>query len=117
MNYIIMDLEWNQSNNGKEEVSKLLPFEIIEIGAIKLNSDRKKIDEFSKLIKPQVYHEMHRITGRLIHLEMEQLEKGHPFVEVMEEFRKWCGENYIFCTWGPLDLTELQRNKIGRAHV
>ena len=110
MNYIIMDLEWNQSNNGKEEVSKLLPFEIIEIGAIKLNSDRKKIDEFSRLIKPQVYHEMHRITGRLIHLEMEQLEKGHPFVEVMEEFRKWCGENYIFCTWGPLDLTELQRN-------
>lgn len=110
MNYIIMDLEWNQSNSGKEEVSKLLPFEIIEIGAIKLNSDRKKIDEFSRLIKPQVYHEMHRITGRLIHLEMEELEKGHPFVEVMEEFRKWCGENYIFCTWGPLDLTELQRN-------
>lgn len=105
-----MDLEWNQSNHGKEEITKLLPFEIIEIGAIKLNYERKKIDEFSKLIKPQVYHEMHRITGRLIHLEMEQLEKGFPFVEVVEEFLKWCGEDYIFCTWGPLDLTELQRN-------
>lgn len=110
MNYIILDLEWNQSNTGKEEVTKVLPFEIIEIGAIKLNSGREKIDEFSRLIKPQVYHEMHRITGKLIHLQMEELADGIPFEEVMEEFRRWCGEEYIFCTWGPLDLTELQRN-------
>lgn len=110
MNYIIMDLEWNQSSTGQEEVSKLLPFEIIEIGAIKLNSDRKMVDEFSELIKPQVYHEMHRVTRRLIHLQMEQLEQGRSFTEVMEQFYEWCGDDYIFCTWGPLDLTELQRN-------
>lgn len=110
MDYIILDLEWNQSSAGKEEVSKTLPFEIIEIGAIKLNSDRRMIDEFSELIKPQVYHEMHRITGKLIHLQMEQLEQGSPFPEVMERFRNWCGGDYIFCTWGPLDLVELQRN-------
>lgn len=110
MNYIIMDLEWNQSNTGREKESKELPFEIIEIGAIKLNSDRKMIDEFSELVKPQVYHEMHRVTRKLIHLQMEQLEQGCPFTEVMKQFREWCGEDYIFCTWGPLDLTELQRN-------
>lgn len=110
MNYVIMDLEWNQSSTGEEEVSKILPFEIIEIGAIKLNDERKMISEFTELIKPQVYHEMHRITRKLIHLQMEQLEQGRSFTEVMEQFREWCGEDYIFCTWGPLDLTELQRN-------
>lgn len=110
MNYIVMDLEWNQSNDGSEEVCKVLPFEIIEIGAIQLNSERKMVSEFSELVRPQVYHEMHHITEKLIHLQMEELEKGHPFVEVMEKFRKWCGEEYIFCTWGPLDLVELQRN-------
>lgn len=110
MNYIVMDLEWNQSNDSSEEVCKVLPFEIIEIGAIQLNSERKMVSEFSELIRPQVYHEMHHITEKLIHLQMEELEKGHPFVEVMEKFRKWCGEEYIFCTWGPLDLVELQRN-------
>jgi DNA polymerase III epsilon subunit-like protein len=110
MNYIILDLEWNQSSSGKEEVSKILPFEIIEIGAIKLNDKRKMEDQFSQLIKPQVYHEMHQITGRLIHLRMEQLEQGIVFPEAMERFRKWYGEDYIFCTWGPLDLVELQRN-------
>lgn len=110
MNYVIMDLEWNQSSTGQEEVSKVLPFEIIEIGAIKLNRDRKMVDEFSELVKPQVYHEMHRVTRKLIHLQMEQLEQGRPFTEVMRQFREWCGDDYIFCTWGPLDLTELQRN-------
>lgn len=110
MNYVIMDLEWNQSSTGEEEVSKILPFEIIEIGAIKLNDERRMISEFTELIKPQVYHEMHRITRKLIHLQMEQLEQGRSFTEVMEQFREWCGEDYIFCTWGPLDLTELQRN-------
>lgn len=110
MNYIILDLEWNQSNTGKEEIHKVLPFEIIEIGAIKLNSRRKKIDEFNELIRPQIYHEMHYYTKKLIHLQMEQLEKGRTFPEVMETFRNWWGEDYIFCTWGPLDLTELQRN-------
>lgn len=109
MNYIILDLEWNQSNTGKSE-NFPLPFEIIEIGAIKLNDNREKTDEFSELIKPQVYHEMHRITEKLIHLQIEQLEEGRPFPEVMEEFREWWGEDYIFCTWGPLDLAELQRN-------
>jgi DNA polymerase III epsilon subunit-like protein len=110
MNYIILDLEWNQSSSGKEEVSKVLPFEIIEIGAMKLDDNRKITDQFSQLIKPQIYHEMHQITGRLIHLRMEQLEQGMLFPEAMERFRRWCGEDYIFCTWGPLDLVELQRN-------
>lgn len=110
MNYIILDLEWNQSSTGEEEVTKVLPFEIVEIGAVKLNSRREMIGEFSELVKPQVYHEMHQITKRLIHLQIEQLEKGHPFPEVVEKFFAWCGEDYIFCTWGPLDLTELQRN-------
>lgn len=110
MNYIILDLEWNQSSTGEEEVSKLLPFEIIEIGAIKLNNSRKMIDEFSELVKPQVYHEMHRITSKLIHLQMNQLQQGSFFPEVMKQFQDWCGDDYIFCTWGPLDLVELQRN-------
>ncbi|MCM1088780.1 MAG: exonuclease domain-containing protein [Muribaculaceae bacterium] len=110
MNYIIFDLEWNQSNTGEEDENKIIPFEVIEIGAIKLNDCREKIGEFSELIRPQVYKEMHYITGKLIHLQMEQLKQGRLFPEVMDDFRKWWGQDYIFCTWGPLDLIELQRN-------
>lgn len=111
MEYIVLDLEWNQSNSGKEEETGRLPFEIIEIGAVKCNSSRVQTDRFHELIRPQVYHEMHHITGQLIHMNMEELADGKPFPEVMERFLKWCGDaEHMFCTWGPMDLTELQRN-------
>lgn len=110
VNYIILDLEWNQSSTGQEPEVATLPFEIIEIGAIKLNHERIMVSEFSQLIRPTVYHRMHRITSKLIHMRMEELERGRPFTRVVEDFLRWCGEDYIFCTWGPLDLAELQRN-------
>ena len=55
MNYIVFDLEWNQSPGGKRWSNSRLPFEIIEIGAIKLNEEKEIVDSFlSSLIKPQV---------------------------------------------------------------
>ena len=44
MNYIILDLEWNQSPTGKINENKAIPFEIIEIGAVKLNKDKEILD-------------------------------------------------------------------------
>ncbi len=110
MNYIIFDLEWNQSDDEKNSV-KALPFEIIEIGAVKYNERMEQTGEFHELIKPSVYHHLHHITGRLIHMRMKDLKAGGRFTEVMERFLTWCGEGErLFCTWGMMDLTELQRN-------
>lgn len=110
MNYIVLDLEWNQSPSGKRFQNKNLPFEIIEIGAIKLNSKFKEIDRFSELIKPRVYKNINHIIGNITHLDMEELNKARSFKEVMKDFLEFCGDDYIFCTWGNLDLLELQRN-------
>lgn len=111
MNYIVFDLEWNQSSTS-QGTNPDIPFEIIEIGAVKLNDEKLMIDEFSALIKPQVYKTMHYMTGKLVHIKMAELKHERPFEEVMEEFLSWCGDDYTFCTWGPLDLTELQRNML-----
>lgn len=109
MNYIVLDLEWNQgaSQDAKDE---RLPFEIIEIGAVKVNAAGEIIDQFCELIKPGIYHEMHHITEKLIHIQMEDLTEGRSFIQVCQDFLNWCGEDYMFCTWGTLDLVELQRN-------
>ena len=37
MEYIVLDLEWNQSPRGKAGERRGMPFEIIEIGAVKLD--------------------------------------------------------------------------------
>ncbi|MBQ9989385.1 MAG: exonuclease domain-containing protein [Lachnospiraceae bacterium] len=112
MEIIVLDLEWNQSNRDqkKNRDPEIPIFEIIEIGAVKLNENREITDCFSQLICPQIYHTMHRITADIINLEMDELKNGRNFPEVMEEFLKWCGKDYVFATWGPLDLLELQRN-------
>ncbi len=109
-NYIVFDLEWNQGDAPVTRNGKTLTFEIVEIGAVKLNENREKIGEFSCLIKPQVHRHMHRITGKIIHLSMEDLEKGDTFEKAAGDFLEWCGEEPKFCSWGPLDLTEFQRN-------
>ena len=44
MNYIVFDLEWNQSPGGKRWSNSRLPFEIIEIGAVKLNEKKEIVD-------------------------------------------------------------------------
>lgn len=110
MNYVILDLEWNQCPDGKENENKVIPFEIIEIGAIKLDSNGIILDEFSEIIKPVIYKEIHFKTKEVIYLQMNDLEKGKDFKTVCEKFLKWCGNDYYFCTWGSMDLTELQRN-------
>ena len=109
-NYIVFDLEWNQGETVREQELKELPFEIIEIGAVRLNEDREVTGTFSKLIHPKVYKTMHQITGKIIHLTMDDLKDADPFTTVIADFLEWCGEDPIFCSWGTLDLPELQRN-------
>lgn len=101
MNYIILDLEWNQGNEQREKQLKELPFEIIEIGAVKLNSRMEICDSFHELIRPQVYKEMHYMTKKLLQLDMDELQDGRAFPEVIRGFLAWCGtEEFMFGTWG-----------------
>ena len=89
MNYIVFDLEWNQPIDGIQTENRVLPFEIVEIGAIKINSEKQIISEFTQIIKPNVYKEINYITGKLIHLKMNELKMGKPFVETINEFLEW----------------------------
>ena len=110
MNYIVFDLEWNQPVDGKSFSDRKLPFEIIEIGAVKLDESREKIAEFSEVIRPQVYKELNIHIRKILNTSMAELMRGGTFYKIMERFKKWYGDEIIFCTWGTQDLTELQRN-------
>ncbi len=110
MNFIVFDLEWNQSPEGKKYSNQQLPFEIIEIGAVKLNEQKEVIDTFHRLIKPQVYNWIHNSIRDVIHVNYKDLENGTPFPQAAREFIEWCGDDWYFFTWGNQDVTELQRN-------
>lgn len=110
-NYIVFDLEWNQSPEGKVNSVERMPFEIIEIGAIKMDGAFKIISQFHRLISPKVYTKLHYAISEVTHMDMEKLKtEGEPFPEVIRDFIQWCGHECRFCTWGSMDLMELQRN-------
>lgn len=110
-NYIIFDLEWNQSPEGKANSLEHLPFEIIEIGAVKMAPDLQIISQFHCLIAPQVYTKLHYVISEVTHMDMGKLKaEGEPFEKAIRDFIEWCGTDYRFGTWGSMDLMELQRN-------
>lgn len=110
MNYIVFDLEWNQCPYGKYREEARLPFEIIEIGAVKLNKNRERVEEFHRIVKPSVYKKLHYRTREVVNLDEEALAQGIGFEEAAREFLAFCGPEAVFCTWGNIDLLELQRN-------
>ena len=69
------------------------------------------MDEFHRLIRPQVYGQMHHMISEVTHMNMEELKaQGTDFPEAARQFLSWCGEEPVYGTWGSMDLTELQRN-------
>lgn len=107
MNYIVLDLEWNQSFRGKEYTVLGLPFEIIQIGAVKLDENKKVIGKWERIIKPVVYTRLHGKVSEMLGITADDFKSGQDFKSAASEFLEWCGEDYKFITWGGSDLTEL----------
>ena len=115
MDYIVLDMEWNQPWPGSPSSRKVLPVqirgEILQIGAVRLTQKQTVADEFQVLIKPKYYRRLNRRVSKLTGIKESQLrEEGLPMAEAMEKFRAWCGEKVIFLTWGFDDIAILKEN-------
>ena len=115
MNYIVLDMEWNQPWPGSPSARKVLPVairgEIIQIGAVRVTEDQRVLDEFQILIKSKYYRHLNRRVSKLTGIKESRLrEEGIPFPEAMDQFRRWCGEDVVFLTWGFDDIGILREN-------
>ena len=115
MNYIVLDMEWNQPWPGSPSARKVLPVqirgEIIQIGAVRVSEDQQVMDEFQILIKPKYFRHLNRRVSKLTGIKETRLkEEGVPFAYAMEQFRAWCGEDIVFLTWGFDDIGILREN-------
>lgn len=108
MNYIIMDLEWNNAYCKKK---KGFINEIIEIGAVKLDEDLRVIDTFSMFIKAQLGKKLHSRVKELTNITNDDISSGTPFSQTMALFRKWsAGSDNVILTWGDTDIRVLIEN-------
>jgi DNA polymerase III alpha subunit (gram-positive type) len=97
MNYIILDLE-EDGHNGH----------IIEIGAVKLDSNFNKIDCFQSYVNytKNLNHIIKKLTG----ITESNLTNAKKLYKVIKEFKNWIGKDYILCCWGIDDLIVLDKS-------
>ena len=115
MDYIVLDMEWNQPWPGSPSARKVLPVqirgEIIQIGAVRVTEDQTVADEFQILVKPKYYRSLNRRVSKLTGIKEARLKaEGVPLPEAMERFHSWCGEDIAFLTWGFDDIGILREN-------
>ena len=115
MNYIVLDMEWNQPWPGSPSAKKVLPVqvrgEIIQIGAVRVTENQEVQDEFQVLVRPKYYRHLNRRVSKLTGIkESRLLSEGVPFPEAAEQFRSWCGEDIVILTWGFDDIGILREN-------
>ena len=118
MNYIVYDTEFSQPQpklynpNSRFRPNPVSPFEIIEIGAAKVNQNLEITETFSRLIKPVIYRRLSPIVIRKTGIKPADLKNGVSFRKAISDFRKFCGQDYILCTWSTNDVKILQKNCI-----
>ena len=114
MNYVVVDLEWNQAMSSKSSVFNKLPIhlggEIIEIGAVKMNEDMTPGEEFTVDVRPIYFRRMHYKVKKITGFDKDRLSHGVSFPEAMERFRAWCGDDVTFLTWGWDDQGIFEQN-------
>ncbi len=116
MNYIVVDFEFNQAydfkNNKKGEHNGICPFEIIQIGAVKLDENFNIVDNgtFNELIKPTIYKDLHPHVSKITGLTDDKFVDAQDFPFIINSFLEFCGEDCIFVVWGNNDVISLYRN-------
>lgn len=113
MNYIILDMEWNQGypeDNVFVGERKKLSGEIIQFGAVKLDENFSVTDVYSRLVKPIFYKRIHFKVRELTGIDKELLHDAEPFTVVFSDFLEWCGAEHEFLIWGCDDIAILNQN-------
>lgn len=114
MHYIILDLEWNQPVSlqmaAYRKVGDRLTFEMIQIGAVRMDENRNMLDTLSVPIAPTCYLRIHPRIRRMTGLGPEELAGAPAFREALEQFSAWCGEDCVLLTWGCDDISVLHQN-------
>ncbi len=115
MFYITLDLEWNQAYAQKalavqRQLNSRLRGEVIQIGAVKLDKNMQPCGSYQIIVKPKYFKKLHRHVSELTGITQDQMDMGISLPEAEDSFRRWCGNDFVFLTWGPDDIPMLKEN-------
>lgn len=112
MSYVILDLEWN---GAFSKTAHRFVNEIIEFGAVKVDSNLNIIDTFTALISPHIGKKLSGRVKQLTRLTNEELADGTDFLSVTESFTRFV-DGATVMTWGTSDIHALIDNYLYYNH-
>ena len=102
---IVMDLEWNHGTVDKQLLleGRTLRFEIIQIGAVQVDSLGNICKTFERLVMPCVHRTIMPKVIELTGITDRNLKGQQGFVQVWQDFCRWAGEEKRIVFWGNCD--------------
>ena len=107
---ILLDMEWNQPlpwKNYPHVPKALMPGEIIQIGAVKLDAQMRRIAEVKISVRPKYFKQVHWKVKKLTHISEEEMRSGLSFPEAAKQlgdFLRGHGSgDYDIFAWGGED--------------
>lgn len=107
MNYIILDLEWNSAYCTWQQ---RFINEIIEFGAVKLDSELNEIGRFQCFVRSKLTKRLRSRVKGLTNITNEDMRSGVPFEKASADFTAWAGEDTLTMTWSNTDIHVLLDN-------
>lgn len=108
----ILDFEFNQAlpKKNNDNVNPKCRFEIIQIGAVKIDDEFNITNEFNIMIKPNIYKKIHPYVEKITGFTDKDFKYKPYFPEAFNKFRNFIGNDTLLGTWGYSDIRALFRN-------
>ena len=108
MIHVVLDLEMNPIKRSEKEIRRQLTDEVIEIGAVKLDSNFKQIDTFQCYVKPQ-HGEITKHITKLTGITNETVADKETFIKEFDNFIEWIGTKEVtLYSWSTSDMNQLK---------
>jgi inhibitor of KinA sporulation pathway (predicted exonuclease) len=105
--YLVLDLEATCCDR------KLRPYvkrEIIEIGAVMINSMFQSVSEFQRFVKPSFNPDLTPFCTELTSITQEMVDVAPSYDVAIGEFSQWIAAypGFVFCAWGDFDRRQIR---------
>ena len=108
MDYVILDLEWDSVYFVPE---KRFINQILQIGAVRLNSEFEIIDTFEATVRSSLSKKVTSRFTQLTGITNEKMLSGVPLVYAVEGYNRFCEGAEVTMTWSDTDLYTIVENQ------
>ena len=108
--HVIIDLEFTPIPKKLNEQRKVVKFETIQIGAVLLDRNYRKISTFSTYVKPGLAYHIKSSVSKLTGITDMDLVNAPSFTDAMEKLVAWIGEGdkIRIYSWSKTDLHQIK---------